>query len=146
MGIGTTSMLSRPVSDAARALAYLDGVARAVVEDVSRGTGLCRPSLAKLMGTLVRKGFVTTRRGLGGGAALARPGRTIRLLDLCLALDDPILAERCLLGGPHSAEVTCPARRLEGRHHRELLDFLSRTSVVDAAAAFGVPSPPRPHR
>jgi Rrf2 family protein len=131
-------VLSRSVCDAARALGYL-GTARSavVVEEVSRGTGLFRPSLAKLMGTLVRKGFVTTRRGVGGGVALARRPGAITLFDLCTALDDPVLVARCLLGGRHrDRDAACPARDLERRHHEEILAFLRETSVVDVAAAF----------
>jgi Rrf2 family protein len=131
-------VLSRSVCDAARALGYLSTARSAVVvEEVSRATGLFRPSLAKLMGTLVRKGFVTTRRGIGGGVALTgRPG-SITLLDLCVALDDPVLPARCLLGGRHpEGDTACPAGGLESRHHREILAFLANTSVVEVAAAF----------
>jgi Rrf2 family protein len=131
-------VLSRSVCDAARALGYLGTVGSAVVvERVSRDTGLCRPSLAKLMGTLVRKGFVTTRRGIGGGVALTRGPSRITLFDLCVALDDPVLVVRCLLGGRHSeADTLCPAGPLERRHHREVLGFLRETSLVEIAAAF----------
>jgi Rrf2 family protein len=137
-------LLSRPVCDAARALGYLATARSAVVvEEVSRATGLFRPSLAKLMGTLVRKGFVITRRGVGGGVALSRRPSSITLLDLCVALDDPILAARCLLGGRHpEGDALCPAGGLERRHHREILAFLARTSVVDVAGAFPEPRHP----
>jgi DNA-binding IscR family transcriptional regulator len=113
-------VLSHSVCDSARALGYL-GTARSAVgvEEVSHGTGLFRPSPAKLMGTLVRKGFVTT------------------LFDLCTALDDPLVFARCLLGGRHhDGDAVCPARDLERRHREEILAFLRETSVVDAAAAF----------
>jgi Rrf2 family protein len=138
IGRDATPVLSRSVCDAARALGYLGRAGSAVVvEEVSRGTGLFRPSLAKLMGTLVRKGFVTTRRGVGGGVALTRRPGSITLFDLCVALDDPVLVARCLLGGGHEdGGAACPASDLERRHHRETLAFLRRTSVVEVAAAF----------
>ena len=131
-------LLSRPVCDAARALGFLATARSAVVvEEVSRATGLFRPSLAKLMGTLVRKGFVTTRRGIGGGVVLSRPPGAITLLDLCVAFDDPVLVPRCLLGGRHSeGDALCPASGLEHQHHREILAFLARTSVLEVAGAF----------
>lgn len=132
-------MLSRSVCDAAQALGCLGAAGSVVVEEVSRRTGLPRPSLAKLMSTLVRKGLVTTRRGVGGGVALTRPAEQITLLDLCVALDDPILAERCLLGCNHrDLPGPCPAASLERRHHRETLVLLRRTSAAEVAAALGL--------
>jgi Rrf2 family protein len=124
-------MLSRPVCDAVRTLGFL-ACARSpvLIADIARGTGLPQPTLAKLVSTLGRKGFVVTRRGIGGGAALARPAEAITLHDVCVALDDPVTRHRCLLGAIHEpGEGACPARALEAQQRQALLAFLRETTV-----------------
>jgi Rrf2 family protein len=132
-----TGVLSRSVCDAVLAVGQMAEERRPMlVEDVSRATGVSRPSLAKLVSTLVRKGLVATRRGIGGGARLAHPAGAISLYDLCRALDDPILARPCLLGAAHGPGEPCPAGAIDERHHEEILAFLRRTPVLEAATAY----------
>lgn len=91
--------------------------------------------LAKIINTLARRGVVRTQRGAGGGVTLARPADQITLLDLCGALDDPIVTPRCMLGNAVcSDDRDCPAHAFCVDCRAKMRAFLSRTTVADMAA------------
>lgn len=57
--------------------------------------GISRHHLAKSMALLARAGFITTRRGGGGGARLARPAEEIRLGDVVQVLSEGVPLVDC---------------------------------------------------
>ncbi len=75
--------------------------------DLAEEFALSRHHLTKIMQRLAQGGFVTTRRGAGGGAMLARPASEIRLGSIVRLLEDgQALVEcfaadggRCTIGG-----------------------------------------------
>lgn len=104
---------------------------------LAEGLGLSRHHLTKIVQTLARAGYLTTRRGAGGGARLARPpheihlGAVVRLLEQGQALVDCLAPDggRCTLDG------RC---RLKARlHHAEaaFLADLDRSTLADVALA-----------
>ncbi|WP_372839888.1 Rrf2 family transcriptional regulator [Phaeovulum sp.] len=58
--------------------------------------GLSRNHLAKIMQHLARAGLIETRRGGGGGAALARPAAEIRLGTIVRLLEEGQPLVECL--------------------------------------------------
>ncbi len=105
------------------------------IKDIAEATDLPHPYLAKIIHSLARRGLVVTRRGVGGGVALARPPETIALYDIAYALDDPLLELRCMLGAAEcSDERACPAHAFWTLHRQEQIDFLRRTTLADIAA------------
>jgi len=105
------------------------------IKDIAEATHLPHPYLAKIIHTLARRGLVITRRGVGGGVALAREPQDITLHDIAYALDDPLLEERCMLGAAEcSDERACPAHDFWIHHRSEQITFLRETTLADVAA------------
>lgn len=129
-------MLSQPVSYGITALSFLAccGSRPLLVREIAEGTDLPSPYLAKIVNLLSRKGLVKTRRGVGGGVALAIPAAQITLYDVCVALDEPAIQPRCLLGHEEcSDERACSAHAFWSVQRALLIDFLKSTSVADAS-------------
>ncbi len=130
-------MLSQSASYAAAAMAFIAamGGKPTLVKVVAEACGTPAAYLAKIINTLARKKLVQTQRGVGGGVSLARSPQEISLYDLCVALDDPIVEPRCILG---NAECTndraCPAHDFCTGHREQLWQFLHRTTISDIAA------------
>jgi len=129
-------MLVQSVGYAASALGYLagSGQSQMLVREMAGAVNVPSAYLAKIIQQLARRGLVTTQRGIGGGVALARSPRRITLYDLCEALDDPIVQERCMLGvADCSDERGCPAHAFWKLERQRQLEFLSRTTLEDMA-------------
>ncbi len=130
-------MLSQAVGYAATALGRIAaaGGAPVLIKDVAEDCEIPQAYLAKIIHTLARKGIVLTQRGVGGGVTLALAPAELTLYDLCVALDDPIVQKRCMLGiAPCSDERACPAHRFWTAHRQKQIEFLESTTVADVAA------------
>jgi Rrf2 family protein len=130
-------MLSQAVGYAATALGRIAaaGGAPVLIKDVAQDCDIPAAYLAKIVNALARKGIVATQRGIGGGVSLARPASELTVYDLCVALDDPIVLSRCMLGiAPCSDERACPAHRFWTVHRAKQAEFLQNTTVADVAA------------
>lgn len=129
-------MLTQSVGYAASALGYLagSGQRQLLVRDMAGAVGVPGAYLAKIMNQLARRGLVATQRGIGGGVALARAPGEITLYDLCVALDDPVVQQSCMMGiAVCSDERSCPAHSFwKGARERQL-EFLTRTTLSDMA-------------
>ncbi len=128
-------MLSQTIGYAVLAMGYLAKVKEPTfVRDIAEATAIPGPYLAKLINLLARKGLVMTQRGLRGGVVLARPAAEITLMEICEALDEPVVQKRCMLGFPQcSEEHECPAHRFWMKERAVITDFLSRTTLNDVA-------------
>lgn len=125
-------MFSPATGYAAIALGYLADCEEmaAKVEDIAGASKIPPAYLSKIMHTLARKGFVRTRRGVGGGVELTCDPDRVTLLDICRALDDPAIEQRCMLGTHRcSDERNCPAHEFWMTFRQQLLDFAQRTSI-----------------
>ena len=127
-------MLSPTTGYAVRALAFLatrpDGAVP--VADVARHTGLPTPTVGRVIHMLARQRLVATRRGPGGGVRLARPAREISLHDVCIAFDDPLTTERCMLSdAPCTSERACPGHAFCRNFRSTQILFLQQTTLED---------------
>jgi Rrf2 family transcriptional regulator, iron-sulfur cluster assembly transcription factor len=130
-------VLSQSTGYAVKAMACVASQCGApvLVRDISAATGLPGPYLGKIVNRLAHRRLVVTRRGPGGGVALARPPREISLYDVCRALDDPLTEERCMLSDEAcSDERSCPAHHFCQTHRAAQLEFLRRTTLIDIVA------------
>ena len=101
--------------------------------------GISRNHLAKIVQRLARAGLVSTRRGGGGGAMLARQAGEIRLGEVVRLLESGQALVECLApgGGACTIDGRC---RLKGRLRAAEAAFLSeldRSTLADIA----LPSP-----
>jgi Rrf2 family protein len=127
-------VLGQTTEYAVTALAFL-GAHRGppvLVRDIAEATGVPGPYLGKIVNVLAHRHLVTTRRGPGGGVALAREPRAISLYDVCHALEDALTAERCMLSHQDcSVERSCPAHEFCRTHRASQIAFLQSTTLVD---------------
>jgi Rrf2 family transcriptional regulator, iron-sulfur cluster assembly transcription factor len=145
-------MLSQSVGYAATALGCVAamGGKPVLIRHIAKMCAVPAPYLAKLINLLARRRIVLTQRGHGGGVSLARPAAEVTLMDLCVALDDPALTPRCLLGGARCSEDrACPAHAFCRACRRQQTEFLQRTTIADIAAfearrRWDVAAPPPP--
>jgi Rrf2 family transcriptional regulator, iron-sulfur cluster assembly transcription factor len=129
-------MLTQAVGYAATALGFVAASnGRAVlVKEIAEACDIPGPYLAKIINGLSRQGVVFTQRGIGGGVTLSKPANQISLFDLCVALTDPIVQKRCMLGTAEcSDERACPAHMFWTGHRAQQVEFLKRTTLADIA-------------
>lgn len=138
-------MLNQTVGYAVTALAHVASLDKPIlVRDIASAVGIPGPYLAKLINILSRKGFVATQRGIGGGVLLARSPNQVSLYDLCEALDDPIVQERCMLSTMQcSNEEPCALHDFWKSHRDSELKFLKDTKLSDMVSFQNIPKKPR---
>ena len=130
-------MLTQAVGYAACALGYVAAMngQPALVKEIAEACNVPAAYLAKIINTLARKGIVATQRGVGGGVTLRRPAEDISLFDLCIALDDPIVERRCMLGTAECSDSrACPAHEFWTKNREQKTAFLRETSIREIAA------------
>lgn len=107
--------------------------------DVARRQAVPKPFLRKVVRALARGGYVSTRRGPGGGIALARDPKKITLRAVIEAIEGPIRLNRCLIApGACPLDRKCSVhpvwRRIQDLVLRELecvaIDSLTRSGNV----------------
>ena len=64
--------------------------------EVAKRQDISPAFLGKIVGSLAKAGILTTRRGVGGGIALARPPGSLTLLEVVEAVQGPFAINRCL--------------------------------------------------
>lgn len=104
------------------------GKGRGVIA-IAQAAGVPAPFLSKVLGRLVDRGLLRSRRGRGGGFVLGRPASDITLADVALALERRDDLERAFppVAGAVGA-VLAPARA-------NFLECLRRTRLSDLAGA-----------
>ncbi|RMH26881.1 MAG: Rrf2 family transcriptional regulator [Planctomycetota bacterium] len=127
-------MLSQAVGYAAAALGFMavSPDRGALVREIAQACDIPPAYLSKIINQLARAGLVKTQRGVGGGAKLSREGADITLFDLCVALNDPAIQQRCMLGiADCTDERGCPAHEFNTERRSCLIRFLKETTVQD---------------
>ena len=107
---------------------------------------ISRNHLAKVILALSRAGYVATRRGSGGGAALARPAREIRLGEVVRVLERGQAIAECFAhdGGRCTLNGRC---KLQGRlriAEEAFLQNLNRSTLDQIALGAAEPAFPLP--
>lgn len=101
--------------------------------DVSGATGVPLPTVSKILKALARAGLLASHRGVGGGFALAREGKTITVADVVTALEGPIALTACLSPERESCTVenSCPVRPNWERLNDAVRTALQSISVAE---------------
>jgi Rrf2 family protein len=102
------------------------GKGRGVVA-IAQAAAVPAPFLSKVLGRLVDRGLLRSKRGRGGGFVLGRPASDITLADVALALEKRDDLDRAFppVAGPVGA-ILAPARTI-------FLESLRRTPLSDLA-------------
>ena len=90
--------------------------------------------LEQLFAKLRRAGLVRSVRGPGGGYRLARSAAETRVAEVIMAVDEPIKATRCDIGGPTGClgnNARCITHDLWEELSRQIHIFLSSVSLAD---------------
>lgn len=130
-------MLSQTVEYALRAMVQLTYVApRACSTEVLAGTTqVPRAYLSKVLQELRKAGMVHSRRGIGGGIALARPASEISILEVVNAVEPIRRISTCPLGLISHGKRLCPLHGKLDAAFATLEASFSETSLADIVAA-----------
>lgn len=126
--------LSQTTGYAIHALSCIHGPAcrRLSITVVANRSSVPRHYLAKIVNALVCAGLVTSKRGVGGGVALARPPGEMTLLQIVEAIEGPEWMGECLLGmNDCASDDACPTRVFWERIRGEIIGELSRSTLAD---------------
>jgi Rrf2 family protein len=97
------------------------------VKDLAAASGVPAPFLAKILGRLVDRGLLRSKRGRTGGFVLGRPAVEITLADVALALEKKGDLEAAFPEPPGAAaRLLAPVRR-------DFLERLRATTLADLA-------------
>lgn len=131
-------MLSRSAAYAVRAAVLLAGEPRLgaplSVERIAHALGAPRNYLSKVLHALATHGAVSSKRGPGGGFALAVPPESLTIARVIAPFESPPQAGVCVLGSGRCSERTpCEAHDAWSPVGRNVRDFLDRTTIADLA-------------
>ncbi len=145
-------MLSSRARYATRAILDLSQHAgeTVLIQDVALRQNIPLKFLQQILVSLKGAGFVSSRKGPGGGYALARKPETITLGDVVRSMDGMLAPLSCVSVNAH-AECGCPrpetcVLRAKFREVRDAMaGILDRTTFADLAeaqrSADGIPAP-----
>ncbi|UQN06583.1 RrF2 family transcriptional regulator [Deinococcus sp. QL22] len=104
-------------------------------DEISEATGIHRPYLVRILAALTAKGVVKSKKGIGGGYALARKPQLISLCEVVRAIDGPVAPLSCISLNWHEECVEqerCHARNtIYTRMRDAMLAVLQEFSVQD---------------
>ncbi len=102
--------------------------------EIAERTGIPRPYLSKILHALGRAGLIHTKRGNGGGVALARPAGRMTLLDVARAVEPMAERPRCVLGMTTcSDDKPCPMHDFWREIRKQIQQQLAVTTLAQAA-------------
>lgn len=100
--------------------------------DLAEKTGVPAQYLSKVLRRLVAKGLLRAQKGHGGGFALAKSPRSIRIADVLEALDSAPSADRCAFGwGRCNAADPCPLHPMWSKLNDAFVTWASMTTLAD---------------
>jgi Rrf2 family protein len=130
--------LSARTEYAARALIALAGAGAGdspvQLADLATAQDIPPDYLAQLVGVLKSGGLVATRRGPGGGLALARPAADVSLAEVVQLMEGTFAPAECVTDAdrcPHS--VRCALREAWDDLARAMAEALGRHSLASLA-------------
>ena len=109
-------------------------------DNISEATGVARPYLVRVLATLSNRDIILSKKGTGGGYALAREPREINLRDVMRAIDGPVAPLSCVSLNWHKdcpEGDRCHAQSQVWLRVRDaMLAALSEVTVEDLAVDF----------
>ena len=104
-------------------------------DEISEQTHIARPYLVRILAALTARGVIRSKKGIGGGYALARRPQLISLCEVVRAVDGPVAPLSCISlnwGEPCVEQERCHARNTVYTRMRDaMLAVLQEFSVAD---------------
>jgi len=103
------------------------------IHEIAEHCRLPEPFLAQILRLLVRAGLVTSKKGVGGGFAMARKPTDINFLEVLEALEGPVAVNRCQSPIEFCEQQGhCAMEHVWGRAQEALLEVLRDSTLEDA--------------
>ncbi len=80
---------------------------RISIKDIAETILVSEAHLAKVILRLAHTGLISTTRGPGGGAVLAKPPKEISFLDIVEAIEGPLENSKCVFGRNKCSHARC---------------------------------------
>ncbi len=129
------SIYSKPSRLAVRFLTHLArqrGDALHSVREVSRATGISRPTSAKILQALAKEGILESRKGPGGGFRLVSKPEELSLARIVAAVQGKDFFSECVGGWKGcSSSNPCPLHESWSRVRGAMEEFLAKTTLGD---------------
>lgn len=124
--------ITRGADFAVRILLFLAGHEKGTSREIAKKMDIPFNHLAKIVQTLAKKNLIISRKGKGGGLALALSPQKITLLNIIEAIEGPILLSQCIF----SEKVCCFGKKCKVRHslslaQNKLRETLSKSTIND---------------
>lgn len=104
--------------------------------EVAQRQGIPERFVAKIITQAVTAGVVKTRRGTGGGLALAKAAKSISLLEVVEAVERPLALSKCTLEpGECLLSNRCAVHPVLDRVLKQIRDVLAQTTIAELARA-----------
>lgn len=126
-------MISQTAEYALRAIVHLakDPDEPHITRSIAEATQVPSGYLAKVMQTLVKAGFVDSRRGLRGGFTLKRPADEISILDIVNTVDPLQRIRTCPLKLPEHRDSLCPLHHKLDQAMADIEQAFGNTTIAD---------------
>lgn len=107
---------------------------RVKAADLAAATALSADYVLKIITPLMRRGWVRSFRGAGGGFSLVGQAQSIILLDVVELFEGPLHLQTCT--GPEGCQFStrCPVHRVWLEAEMELRKVLARYNIAELAA------------
>lgn len=100
--------------------------------DLSEATNVPVHYLSKIMRRMVTGGLVDSQKGHGGGFQLAKPPKSIRMIDILLVMDYDPESQPCAFGWERCCvDRPCPLHHDWSQLKRVQIDWARQTTLAD---------------
>lgn len=114
---------------------------RARSESISESAHVPTAFLSKILRRLVEAGLLDSEKGHHGGFKLARPARSVRLLDVLEAVDLQLIDNECAFGvGNCHPQQPCPLHPIWLELKQALLTWAASHTLADVDCTMQIPS------
>ena len=145
-------ILSQTAGYAILTLCYLHGREAQWVPAklIADATGIPKPYLSRILHVLAQSGFIISKRGVGGGVALAFEATEISVWDVAELVDPTVNHPSCILGFTVcSDQQPCPAHQswktTQSRMRAQLRDMtIADVAAVEQAESGRIGKPNKP--
>lgn len=130
-------MINQATDYAFRAVLFLAGLPQGEVVDaqtIAEREFIPMRFLLKIMPSLIRAGIVRSKRGAGGGYALAKEAQNITFLDVIEAIEGPVRINRCLIDPEYCSKKGsdhCPVHNELAQVQQKLVSELAQHNFKD---------------